>query len=237
MLINCLPQTLKDFFHLSEAEFAERLSDMTNDELMRDDIHNCRASHSGAYGAVIGAVEAPVTLGVSLVGTGIGLRRRNVAKRRLGMIHGELQRRGLPLHAETKRDCLIPLGVAAIGATVSGRLVDGLMGAVPVASLADAGITFTSSATGQVAQEATGKMVLAVDSEHLMGEGMSEKGRKQVWKEKIGMARSTSARSSSLVVPVAEEKAALSAPSSPLLKGEERPPLPPRPRSAAAQIE
>ncbi|KAK0876744.1 hypothetical protein LTR87_009426 [Friedmanniomyces endolithicus] len=90
--------TLKDFFHLSDEEFATRISTSTNEELLKDDIHNCRTAHSGTYGATLGVLEAPVTAGVSLVGSAIGLRRRNVAKRRLEMIHQELEKRGLPAH-------------------------------------------------------------------------------------------------------------------------------------------
>lgn len=88
--------TLEDFFHLSEEEFADRISKLSDEELMKDDIHNCRAMHSGAYGAAIGALEAPVTAGMSLVGSAIGLRKRNVAKRRLEIIHAEVIKRGLP---------------------------------------------------------------------------------------------------------------------------------------------
>ena len=37
--------TLKDFFHLRETEFAERITLLSNERLMRDDIHNCRTRH------------------------------------------------------------------------------------------------------------------------------------------------------------------------------------------------
>jgi len=115
--------TLKDFFHLCEEEFVDRISKLSDEELMKDDIHNCRTIHSGAYGAVVGALEAPVTAGVSLVGTAIGVRRRHVAKRRLGMIRQEIERRGLPSHTQTKRDYLIPLGIASASMGLAGGVL------------------------------------------------------------------------------------------------------------------
>jgi hypothetical protein len=87
--------TTKDFFHLSEAEFGELISQLTDKELVKDDVHKCRMIHSGIYGAAIDAAEALVTAGVSLIGSGIGLRRHNVAKRRLDLIRQELECRNL----------------------------------------------------------------------------------------------------------------------------------------------
>ncbi|KAK3628360.1 hypothetical protein LTR56_018628 [Elasticomyces elasticus] len=193
---------IKDFFHLSEAEFADRISKLTDEELMKDDIHNCRTVHSGTYGAAIGAIEAPLTAGMSLMGTAIGIRRRHVAQRRLEMIHQELMKRGLPLHKQTKRDYLIPLGIAGLSAGISAGVMDGVMGAIPADSLADAAFDLSATTGQQVAQEATGK--LAVE----MG---------------------TSEASAGLAPPQMETPgSAVSAPPTPL---DERPPLPPRPRS------
>ncbi|KAK4900518.1 hypothetical protein LTR27_002234 [Elasticomyces elasticus] len=194
---------IKDFFHLSEAEFADRISKLTDEELMKDDIHNCRTVHSGTYGAAIGAIEAPLTAGMSLMGTAIGIRRRHVAQRRLEMIHQELMKRGLPLHKQTKRDYLIPLGIAGLSAGISAGVMDGVMGAIPADSLADAAFDLSATAGQQVAQEATGKLA-------------------------VGMG--TSEVSSGLAPPQMETPgSAISAPPTPL---DERPPLPPRPRSA-----
>ncbi|EMD00877.1 hypothetical protein BAUCODRAFT_118605 [Baudoinia panamericana UAMH 10762] len=75
--------TLKDFFHLSEEEFQERITKLSDEELMKDDIYDCRTIHGGLFGAAVGAIEAVPTAGLSLVGSAINLRRRSVAKRRL----------------------------------------------------------------------------------------------------------------------------------------------------------
>lgn len=113
----------KDFFHLSEEEFVDRISKLSDEELMKEDIHNCRTIHSGAYGAAIGALEAPMTAGVSLLGTAIGFRRRHVAKRRLDLIREEIENRGLPIHTQTKRDFLIPLGIAGASLGLAGGML------------------------------------------------------------------------------------------------------------------
>ncbi|KAK0272299.1 hypothetical protein LTR35_012882 [Friedmanniomyces endolithicus] len=224
--------TLKDFFHLSDEEFATRISTSTNEELLKDDIHNCRAIHSGMYGATLGVLEAPATAGVSLVGSAIGLRRRNVAKRRLEMIHQELEKRGLPAHKQTKRDFLIPLGIAGVSAGISGGVMDGVMHAIPVDSLVDAGLDLGVTAGAQVAQEAAGKLTVEVANEQFLDRGLPGTGRSQVWREKLTMSRSATSLSSTLALPEVAETA-LSAPSSPMLGF--RPLLPPRPLSGAVQ--
>jgi len=151
--------TLKDFFYLSEEEFVERLSKMSDEELMKDDMHNCRAMHSGAYGAYIGALQAVPTAGVSLVSSAIGLRRRHVAKRRLEMIHDEVTKRGLSIHQQTKRDRLIPLAISGISFGFS-HLAEGVMHAIPVEGLVDAGIDLGANVTAQVTQEVAGKLTV-----------------------------------------------------------------------------
>ncbi|KAK0792421.1 hypothetical protein LTR75_011470 [Friedmanniomyces endolithicus] len=204
--------TLKDFFHLSDEEFANRISTSTNEELLKDDIHNCRTTHSGMYGATLGVLEAPVTAGVSLVGSAIGLRRRNVAKRRLQMIHQELEKR--------------------VSAGISGGVMDGVMHAIPVDSLVDAGLDLGVTAGAQVAQEAAGKLTVEVANEQILDRGLPGTGRSQVWREKLTMSRSATSLSSRLALPEVAETA-LSAPSSPML--EVRPLLPPRPLSGVVQ--
>lgn len=106
--------TLADFFWLDDAKFAERLTHATTDELLMGDKHNVRKRKGGKLGAWVGTAQAPLTLGISLVGTGIGVRNRAVAKRRLDMIHAELARRGVRPHAEDWKDAAF--AVLAVGA-------------------------------------------------------------------------------------------------------------------------
>ncbi|KAK3075001.1 hypothetical protein LTR53_002098 [Teratosphaeriaceae sp. CCFEE 6253] len=219
----CLPRR--------EAEFAARLATLRDDELMKLDIHNCRTTHSGAYGAAIGAAQAPVTHGVSLVGTAIGLRRVNVAQRRLEMIHQELASRGLPAHRQTKRDYLIPLGVAAL----STGVVAGVH-ALPFPGIADAAAALGVVGGAEMAEETTSTLTEA-GSEGVVSKRLPETGRTGMWMEKLRISRSVSGLSSLLVpqsAPAAANPAA-SAPTSPLLEGLEVPPLPPRPPSSSLE--
>ena len=231
--------TLKDFFHLSEEEFAERISKMTDEELMKDDIHNCRTTHSGAYAAAIGAAQAPLTNGVSLVGTAIGLRRMNVAQRRLDMIREELIKRGLPIHRQTKRDYLIPLGMASISGAVSGGVFEGAMSAMPILNVAETVADTAVAGVAQAAEEFTGRLAVEEGVETVMEMPLPGTGRSVAWAEKLKISRSASQLRSMLRLPEADcSKLAISAPTSPLLKGIEndRPPLPPRPSSSVGLV-
>ncbi|KAK5107495.1 hypothetical protein LTR62_001067 [Meristemomyces frigidus] len=222
--------TLKDFFHLSEADFTLRLSQMTDTELLKDDIHNVRTTHSGSLGAVLGAVQAPVTAGVSLVGSAIGLRRRNVARRRLEMIHAELERRGLPLHQQTKRDFFIPLAIAGVTMGIGGTAVEAALGAMPVQSVVDAGIDAGTTAASMVVGEAAGKVVVETGGEHVLDWSLPGKGRRKVWREKMLTSRSSSRLNEMDRLKVqGEAELPLSAPASPGVRLGEPPAVPPRP--------
>lgn len=149
--------TIAEFFWLDDAKFAQRLTQASDQELLMGDKHNVRKRKGGKLGAWVGAAQAPMTLGISLFGTGIGVRNRHVAKRRLEMIHAEMQRRDLPIHAEDWKDCAF--AVMAVGA---GTAVG--MGFVPGAEIASQGFAGAGAehaasylagvATSEVAQHA-----------------------------------------------------------------------------------
>ncbi|KAK4569484.1 hypothetical protein LTR86_003247 [Recurvomyces mirabilis] len=221
--------TLKDFFHLSESDFADRISKLPDEELLKDDIHNVRTTHSGAIGATLGAVEAPATAGLSLIGSAIGLRRRNVAKRRSEMIHAELEKRGLPIHRQTKRDFLIPLAISVATMGIGGPAVEGLMGAIPVQSVLDAGIDAGTTAASMVVGEAAGKMVVEVGGENVADRSLPGTGRKGVWRRALGVSRSVEGFGGVVRERVKLDALATSAPGSPVYEMEVSPMLPPRP--------
>lgn len=125
--------TIGDFFWLDDAKFAQRLSQASDHELMLSDKHNVRKRKGGKLGAWVGAAQAPMTMGISLFGTGIGVRNRVVAKRRLEMIHAELERRGLHKHAEDWKDSAFAAIAVGAGTAVG-------MGFAPGAEVAAQGL-------------------------------------------------------------------------------------------------
>lgn len=159
--------TIAEFFWLSDTQFSTRLAQLSDEKLLKDDIHNCRTRHGGklsAYGGIVGALP---TLGISLVGTGIDLRRRNVATRRLAMVQAELQKRGLDKHVETKRDLMIPAVGVGIGTAIAwtglGPLADQVVG--PLTGMgADAILVSTVAACGVTGEVENGIAKLVVEA-------------------------------------------------------------------------
>ncbi|KAK5175905.1 uncharacterized protein LTR77_001045 [Saxophila tyrrhenica] len=144
---------LADFFWLDDAKFAEALRNASDAELMFDDKHNVRKRKGGKLGAWVGTVQAPLTLGISLVGTGIAARNRVVAKRRLTMIHEELGRRGLQKHAEDWFDAAFAMMAVGAGTVVGMSFVPGAEFAAQEfakAGATQAAMYFTGVATSEV---------------------------------------------------------------------------------------
>ncbi|USW56621.1 hypothetical protein Slin15195_G099400 [Septoria linicola] len=159
--------TIAEFFWLSDSQFSTRLAQLNNEDLLKDDIHNCRTRHGGKFSAYGGVVGALPTLGISLIGTGIGLRRRNVVPRRLAMVHAELQKRGLDKHVETKSDLVIPAVGVGIGTAIAwtglAPLADQIVG--PLAGMgADAILLSTVEACGVTGEVENGIAKLVVEA-------------------------------------------------------------------------
>ena len=192
--------TFKDFFHLNDEEFKDRISNMSNEELMKQDIHNFRTVHSGGYGVIIGAVEAVPTIGVSLLGGAVGLRRRDVAKQRLKMIHEEVERRGWRAHKQTKRDYLIPLGIARVSMGI-GDAAMGAFGTIPVDSFARVAVDAQIAAGSQAAQEAVGKLGVEMTRDRVIDGTLPGTGRGRVWEEKMTTSHSATCLPSGLMPP------------------------------------
>lgn len=151
---------IKDFFWLSDTEFTHRLRQASDQDLMLDDKHNVRKRKGGKLGAWVSGAQAPMTLGISLFGTGIGIRNRHVAKRRLDMIHTELERRGLPKHAEDWKDTAFAVAAVGAGTAVGMAFVPGAEYAAQ--GLAEAG---AASAASHVAYVATSQTAQSIGSQ------------------------------------------------------------------------
>ena len=198
--------TFKDFFWLDNEDFKLRISKLSNERLMRQDIHNCRTISSGLYGAIIAAGLIPFTNGISLIDVAISLRRSYIGKKRLRMIYHELAARDLPIHQQTKRDHLIPLTIAGIclpiglwmtyNATLevlSISLVsaanEGGIGIASTAILDVLSPTILSSANEALVQslESVVDFIGGLMSDHVIGVFMpgTGTGRRHIWAEKL----------------------------------------------------
>lgn len=141
--------TVADFIWLDDAKFAQQLSQASDQELILGDKHNVRKRKGGKLGAWVGGAQAPFTLGISLFGTGIGVRNRHVAKRRLEMIHAELERRGLQKHAEDWKDAAFAALAVGAGTAVGMGFAPGAEAAAQ--GLCEAGATHTATVVAGVA--------------------------------------------------------------------------------------
>ena len=160
--------TLSEFFWLDDAKFAQQLTLASDDELRMGDKHNVRKRKGGKLGAWVGTAQAPMTLGISFIGTGIGIRNRAVAKRRLEMIHAELRRRGLEEHIEDWKDAAFATLAVGAGTAVGMGFAPGAEAAAQ--GFAEAGATsaaqyFAGVATSQVAQS-VGSQVTEISTAH-----------------------------------------------------------------------
>jgi hypothetical protein len=107
----------KDFFHLNEYKYAKRISKYSNTHLQKQDVVKLRQFFAGALSLGSGIGAAPSTCGTTLLVSGYGVRRINVAYRKLKLIQSELLSRGITPHEMTKRDFFIPIAafIVSIG--------------------------------------------------------------------------------------------------------------------------
>ncbi len=146
---------IADFFWLDDAKFAAALMNASDAELIFGDKHNVRKRKGGKLGAWVGAAQAPYTLGISFLGSGIAIRNRAVAKRRLDMIHAELLRRGLDKHAEVWKDAAFATLAVGAGSVIGIGFAPGVEHAAQAACAAGAEQTasyLTGVAASQVLQ-------------------------------------------------------------------------------------
>jgi hypothetical protein len=85
----------KDFFHLNEYKYAKRISKYSNKHLQKQDVAKLRQFFAEALSLGSGIGAAPSTCGTTLLVSGYGVRRINVAYRKLKLIQLELLSRGI----------------------------------------------------------------------------------------------------------------------------------------------
>lgn len=163
--------TIGEFFWLDDAKFAAHLKTLSDEQLLFDDIHNVRKRKGGKLGAWVGTAQLPFTLGISIVGVGIGARNREVAKRRLEMIHTEMRQRGLTHHVENWKDDAFAAFTVGAGVTIGMGFVPGCE--IAAQEFAEAGAvnaaTYLSGvAVGEVSHH-VGEQVTEITSSELAG--------------------------------------------------------------------
>lgn len=145
--------TFSEFFWLDDAKFAAALMNVSDQELIFGDKHNVRKRKGGKLGGWVGAAQAPLTMGISLAGSGIAIRNRAVAKRRLAMIHAELDRRGLAHHKEDWKDSAFAAVAVGAGTAIGMGFVPGAE--VAAQGFAEVGATTTAEYVAGVATSET----------------------------------------------------------------------------------
>jgi hypothetical protein len=109
----------KDRFHLNEYKYAKRISKYSDKHLQKQDVVKLRQFFTGACSLGSGISAAPSTYGLSLLGSGYGVRLMNIAHRKLKLIQSELLSRGITPHEMTKRDWFIPMAASIVSTGVA----------------------------------------------------------------------------------------------------------------------
>jgi len=144
-----------DFFDFDEGVYAAKIRALSNSELKARETEKTRQVFSGFTAAGGGLGAAAATGGMSLVFTGIGARKADIAKKKLELVLFELQRRGVPLKdGFTKSDIAIPAIGGLVGLGV-GTGVEGMLGPV------DGAVPTTESAAGAAAGLTFGDLAVA----------------------------------------------------------------------------
>ncbi|RAR07131.1 hypothetical protein DDE83_006629 [Stemphylium lycopersici] len=107
--------TWQDFFGCDWDEYAQRISEYTDQRLCEQEIVKLRQQISASCAIGSGVGGAAFTMGASLAASVIGSRRYRVARKKHGLIQNELMRRGIPLHETNYKDYLIPVVASVVG--------------------------------------------------------------------------------------------------------------------------
>ena len=170
---------LGDFFWMDADKFAAELLMASDEELMHGNKHNVRKRKGGKLGAWAGALQVPMTAGVSLFGTAISVRNRNIAKRRLDMIYAEQARRGLPQYVETWKDGAFAGFAVGTGMIAGQGFVPGLE--FGVQETAAAGMTDTATYLAGLAASQGIQNVGSLATETVAGETASKYSESEAW--------------------------------------------------------
>ncbi|RAR10607.1 hypothetical protein DDE82_000993 [Stemphylium lycopersici] len=107
--------TWQDFFGCDWDEYAQRISEYTDQRLCEQEIVKLRQQISASCAIGSGVGGAAFTMGASLAASVIGSRRYRVARKKHGLIQNELMRREISLHETNYKDFLIPVVASVVG--------------------------------------------------------------------------------------------------------------------------
>jgi len=113
------------FQHFDPVAYARKISDQKSyptHKLKTQEIAKQRQHVSAGVSMGSGIFFAPLTMGVSLVGTAWGARRLYIAEKKLELITKELTKRNVPLHDTEAKDILLPLAIGVVTFGVGNEL-------------------------------------------------------------------------------------------------------------------
>lgn len=148
-----------NFFHLSKEDYRLELKKRKTNELQQLELGKTRGRISSSLTTLGGVLAVPVTMGGSLIVSGIGARKLRVADNKLDLIREELASRGKTLHKTDAKDVAVAGGSWLAGNTLAAGLfdvsIDGFGGSDVASSTAVTGVaevTPTYNGEGTVSQ-------------------------------------------------------------------------------------
>lgn len=157
-----------NFFHLSKEDYRQELKKRKTFELQQQEVGKTRGRISSGLTTLGGVLAVPVTMGGSLIVSGIGARKMRVADNKLDLIREELASRGKPRHKTDGKDVAIAGGSWLAGNMIAGGLFD-----VSIDGLGGGDVAGSTAATG-VAEAA--QVAQAYDGEHGVSAGFIQSG-------------------------------------------------------------
>ena len=119
-----------DFFEFKEDGFRQRMEELALDgdfnEIRRQEVKSIRKAWGAGTGATIGGLAAIPTMGLSLIGSGIGGRRLYVHNKKIEIARSVLGTYGIPPYEARLRDKWVP----AIASTLSFGVAVGMDGGI-----------------------------------------------------------------------------------------------------------
>ena len=110
----------------SSSDYHGHITKLSEQDIRQREISKRRQIHGANFKVGAGVGAAVLTSGVSLLGSGLGLRQKSIAEQKLAVIQSHMNEQGWELHKETKRDKIIPLAAGIVGLAVGGAVDFGL---------------------------------------------------------------------------------------------------------------
>lgn len=106
---------IDDLFGFDEAKYRSKVANWEAAHLRKSEVVKLRQENGAVASGLGGVFLAPMTGGLSLLGSAYGARRYSIASQKLKIIQEELDTRGLPRHTLTDRDEVIPVLSSMVG--------------------------------------------------------------------------------------------------------------------------